>query len=219
MPNKYVSKRSSRQYVNYEKETVQAALNDINNGRKTIQGASIDYKIPITTLKNKKYGLHKKSYGGQKRLSSECEEMIASAVNALADWKIPMTAMEIRMLVKDYLDALKLPTEIFKENMPGKDWVKSFTKRHGFTKRMADNVSLSRATITPDIVNTYFEHLEEELRGIPPSNIFNYDETNVTDDPGATEVIVSRGRRRVERIVEHSKDSTSIMFCGNADGD
>lgn len=145
--------------------------------------------------------------------------MIASAVNALADWKIPMTAMEIRMLVKDYLDALKLPTEIFKENMPGKDWVKSFTKRHGFTKRMADNVSLSRATITPDIVNTYFEHLEEELRGIPPSNIFNYDETNVTDDPGATEVIVSRGRRRVERIVEHSKDSTSIMFCGNADGD
>ena len=214
-----MSKRGSRQYVNYEPETVQAALKDISSGRKSIKQASLDYKIPLTTLKNKKYGLYKKSYGGQKRLSTECEEIISSTINTLADWTIPMTGLEVRMFVKYYLDALDLPEEIFKNNMPGKEWLKSFMHRHRLTKRMADNVSLSRAKVTPDVVNTYFDHLEEELRGIPPSNIFNYDETNVTDDPGSIEVIVSRGRRRVERTVEHSNDSTSIMFCGNANGE
>ena len=219
MPRNPVPSRTARHYVRYNPEDIQSALKAIKNGRKSIKQASVDYQIPLTTLKNKKYGLHKKSYGGQKRLSTECEEMLASAIERLADWKIPMTEMEVRKLVKNYLDALDLPNEVFKENMPGRDWGRGFIKRHRLAKRIADNVTLSRAKISPEIVNAYFDHLEEELRGIPPDNIFNYDETNLTDDPGAKEVIVRRGRRRVERKAEHSKQSTSIMFCGNAAGD
>ena len=33
------------------------------------------------------------------------------------------------------------------------------------------------------------------------------------------QVIVRRGRNRVERKTEHSKASTSVMFCGNAAGE
>lgn len=219
MPRTYVSTRGSRQYVNYKPDTLDNAIRDIRLGRKSYEKAALDYGIPITTLKNKKYGLHAKSYGGQKRLSTECENLIASAVKTLADWTIPMTGGEIRSLVKNYLDALNLPKEIFKDNMPGRDWLKGFMHRHRLTKRVADNVYSSRAKINAEVVDSYFDHLEEELRGIPPSNIFNYDETNLTDDPGSVEVIVTRGRKRVERIKEHSKQSTSIMFCGNAKGD
>ena len=52
-----------------------------------------------------------------------------------------------------------------------------------------------------------------------PNSLFNYDETNVTDDPGVKNVIVRRGIRRVERKPEHSKQSISVMFCGRAEGE
>lgn len=45
-------------------------------------------------------------------------------------------------------------------------------------------------------MSTYFAHLQETLRDIsnngestvPPERIFNYDETNLADDPGAQKV-------------------------------
>ena len=48
--------------------------------------------------------------------------------------------------------------------------------------------------------------------------MFNYDETNVTDDPGSKQVIICCGRNRVERKVHRSKSSVSVMFAGSADG-
>ena len=39
------------------------------------------------------------------------------------------------------------------------------------------------------------DHLGEEIEGIPPENIWNYDETetNITDDPGSKSIITKRG--------------------------
>ena len=55
---------------------------------------------------------------------------------------------------------------------------------HNLTKRITDNVKAARADANTEVLNNYFDRLEETLNNIPPSNIFNYDETNVTDDPG-----------------------------------
>ena len=87
------------------------------------------------------------------------------------------------------------------------------------TKRIADNVKSVRAEITCQTIKEFFANLVETVGDdISADRIFNYDETNVTDDPGSKTVIVSRGLRRVERKMEHSKSATSIMFCGAADG-
>jgi len=64
----------------------------------------------------------------------------------------------------------------------------------------------------------YFNNLEETLNEIPPSNIFNYDETNVGDDPGNRKLIYRRGVKYPENIVNHTKSCTTIMICGSADG-
>jgi len=34
------------------------------------------------------------------------------------------------------------------------------------------------------LFGTYFDNLEVTLAGIPPSNIINFDDSNLTDDPG-----------------------------------
>ena len=61
-------------------------------------------------------------------------------------------------------------------------------------------------------------HLFNVIDGIEPHNIWNYDETSVTDNPGAKMCIVQRGLRRVERKIALSKQAISVMFCGNAVG-
>ena len=101
----------------------------------------------------------------------------------------------------------------------GADWVSSFMTHHQLTKRVADNVNSSRAQVNAEVVNKYFDNLEIEIEGIPLENIYNYDETNVTDDPGSKTVIVRCGHgQRVERKQNHSKQSISVMFAGNALG-
>ena len=70
----------------------------------------------------------------------------------------------------------------------GIDWLNGFMKQHNLTKQITDNVKAACAEVNAKVINNYFDHLEETRNNIPPSNIFNYDETNVTDDPGAQTV-------------------------------
>jgi len=122
------------------------------------------------------------------------------------------------VLVKDYLDRCGVRDARFRNNCPGDDWLKSFVKRHTLTQRLADNVKPSRAEISSESVNQYFDELQESLTDVPPENIYNYDETNITDDPGAKTVVCCRGLKRIERKVQHSKSTISIMYCGNVVG-
>ena len=103
--------------------------------------------------------------------------------------------------------------------MPRVDWLNSFKERHNLTQRLSDNVKGTRAEVTQETIHKYFDNLSVTLEGVAPGNLYNYDETNVTDDPGAKKVIVHRGIRRIERKIEHSKQSISVMFCGNAKGE
>lgn len=94
-------------------------------------------------------------------------------------------------------------------------------KRHKavLTQRTVKNISHSRAATDEEVVNNFFDNLEQELSGIPPKNIYNYDETNFVDDPGAGKIITKRGAKYPERIQNSSKACTSIKVCGNAAGD
>ena len=64
----------------------------------------------------------------------------------------------------------------------------------------------------------FFNNYEHEGLDVPPSNIFNYDETNFSDDPGAKKCVFRCGVRYPERVMASSKASTSVMICGSADG-
>ena len=74
--------------------------------------------------------------------------------------------------------------------------------------------------VNEETLNKYLDNLYLELKDIPPENIYNYDETNITDNPGSKSVIVRRGHgNRVEKKQEYSKQLTSLMFSGNAVGE
>ena len=57
------------------------------------------------------------------------------------------------------------------------------------------------------------------LNGVPPENIINYDETNLTDDPGWKKCIFKQRVKYSEFVMNQTKSSTSIiMYAGTASG-
>ena len=202
----------------YSEDTLRKCLAAVKAGKISMNKAQKKYGIPYGTIYNKLNGLHKKKHGGQPALSEEFEIILVRALDKLTDWKVPFDGYDIRCLVQSYFNSIDHQSKQFKDNMPGPDWVRLFIKRHNLTKRISDNVKAARAEVTRDIIKSYFSHLEKWVI-VPPECIYNFDETNVTDDPGAKTVICRRGRNRVERKVNHSKTSISVMFCGSAAGE
>lgn len=139
---------------------------------------------------------------------------------AMATYGFPVTTLDLRIIVKSYLDRIGRKVNRFTDNLPGIEWANSFLQRHAhiISVRKAKNITYSRAANDEAVINSFFDNLEEELRGIPSGNIWNFDETNLVDDPGNKKVISKRGTKYPEQIRNASKACTSIMVCGNAEG-
>lgn len=113
-------------------------------------------------------------------------------------------------------------TEIrrFKNNFPGVDYIEGFLKRHKqeISARISQNIKRSRAAVSPQVIEEYFTELQNSLKDVPLSNILNYDESNLADDPGKKKVLTKRGVKYPERVMNHTKSSTSLMMAASADG-
>lgn len=70
--------------------------------------------------------------------------------------------------------------------MPGVDWPYSLLTRHKdeVSQKVAANIKTAGPNVSRETIINYVDHLKESLKGISTSNIFNYDETNLQDDPG-----------------------------------
>ena len=69
--------------------------------------------------------------------------------------------------------------------------------------------------VSQEIVNDYFDNLEVFIEdGITAEHIYNYDETNLSDDPGTKKCIFQRSVKYPERIMDSSKSSMSVLHFG-----
>jgi hypothetical protein len=196
MPRKHKRQPGSRRYVDYSTETLEKALRDIQHNRMTTRDAAKKYKIPRSTLMNKLHKQHTGKIGGPTKLSAQEESYFVHTVITLSEAGFPLDRCDLCYLVKAYLDRTGKKVRRFKDNLPGEEWTKSFIFRHDeLTERFASNIKRKRAQIGPEVLNNYFDHLEKELDGIPPGNIINFDETNLTDDPGSKKILTKRGSK------------------------
>ncbi|XP_022181112.1 jerky protein homolog-like [Myzus persicae] len=185
----------------------------------TQREASAHFKIPRSTIKNKLKKKHGKNIGRPTTFSTAEETSFAQHCTKLADFGFPLIPADLKLSIKTYLDSKGVRVSRFKNNTPGDDWVSGFLKRHPeLSVKVSSNIKKSRAKITADDINDYMDRLEKNLAGIPPSRIYNYDETNLTDDTGNKKVLCKRGTKYVEQICNSTKSAISLMFCGNAEG-
>lgn len=69
-------------------------------------------------------------------------------------------------------------------------WVRSFLMRHDF-QRATQNIKRYRVEKSVSEMIDFYKNLETSLENIPPYNIMNFDETNLSIDPGARPVRLS----------------------------
>ncbi|KAJ8950560.1 hypothetical protein NQ318_015693 [Aromia moschata] len=207
----------SRPYANYTRENLERAVAAIRSGMSKKLAAQT-YRIPRSTLVNRCLGRHKKSVGHPTILSKEEEQLISRTLGIVAEWGFPLTKADIKAVIKKYLDKRGIVIPILKENNPGDDMVNAFIQRNNLSVRIASNIKRSRSSVDQEDVLKFFENITPALLDSSGDHIYNYDETNITDDPGARKVIVPRNVKRVERIQNHSRTAISIMVCGSASG-
>lgn len=221
MPRKYKKKLGARQYQNYTEETLHKALQLIKARQMTIREASRVHKIPVRTLYYKIRGSHPGAPGGQKVLTEVEERHLVDVIIACAEFGAPLNIFDIKMTIKTYLNQQGRTIKKFKNgDTPGKDWCYNFLDRHEekLSKRMCQNIKKARAVKGEEEIEEYFQNLARSLENVPPDNILNFDETNLTDDPGSIKCIYRRGIKYPERVLNTSKSAISIMFAGSASG-
>ena len=163
--------------------------------------------------------VHSKSVGRPTIFTKQEEELFATRAVTMCNWGFPLDKLDLRMIVNAYLTKQNRVVKEFTSNIPGDDWVTSFMDRHGLTNRIATNIRRKRAQISKEQLQEYFNNVEQELKDVPASNIWNYDETNLRDDPGARKYVMKRGTKYPEKVMDSSKVAFSVMFVGNAGGD
>ncbi|XP_052129196.1 uncharacterized protein LOC127750768 [Frankliniella occidentalis] len=210
------------QRMKYSDRAITNALkmcNKNNKSRSSIRKTAKACGIPRTTLRSKLLEMYPNKIGRPTALSNLEESALSEGLQLCEEWGFPLTAEDVCDVVQNYLNTCEKRIKTFKNNRPGRDWIKSFLQRHPeLSKRFCENVKRKRAAVSREIVMDYFTRLTVTLNDVPPENIVNYDETNFTDDPGVKLVIVRRGSRHPERVIDTSKSSTSVMFAVSGDG-
>ncbi len=131
---------------------------------------------------------------GQPTVLSEDEELlIVERLVMQGEWGFPLTTTDLQNIIKDYLDSQGRTTR-FVENRPGPVFVYGFLERHPtISVRKANLVKRSRAGVTQETVQEFFAKYAVSAEGIRASNIFNYDETYLQENPGIVKAICRYG--------------------------
>ena len=207
-----------RAYNTSKKPDLEAAVIAVRAGM-SIRQASAEFDVRRSTLHDKVKNTHDRDPGRPCRLSADMEKILSEMVDVVAQWGYPLRGLEIKYMVKYYLDTLGEVSPVFIDNKPGDRWLRGFVKRCAMSARVATNIKRARAAITEESLNGFFDEFEGGgAADVPPDRMFNFDETNFTDDPGTEKCFVRRGTRRVEMVREHSKTAISVMWCGSASG-
>ena len=214
MPRTYKREPGSRRYADFTSENLENALKAMRAGM-GLRKASRDFKVPKGTLANRYKGLHSKPFGGQVVFNNDEENAFVEHMRVVAEWGFPFDTFDLRVLAKTYLDKVGRVVSKFKNNYPSRDWANNFLARHKdkITLRTCQNIKTARAKVSSALVNEYFDNLTATLSDIPHDRIFNYDETNLSDNPGLKKCIFKRGTKYPERIRDSSKAAICISIA------
>lgn len=207
-------KRKRDYTVKHSDDMVQLAVGLLRDKKISSYDAEKRFGIPRRTLLDKLHEKHPKTVGGPTRLSEEDEQKFVNVIIAAGDFGSPLSLLDLKLVVHRYLQNSGRES-VFNGKPPGDKWVRLFLQRHNhqLTHRQIQNIKRARAAKTCNEIKAYFENLQITLNGVPRENILNYDETNLSDNPGAKKCLFRRGVKYPERVMNSTKGSISIMFA------
>ncbi|KAJ8971249.1 hypothetical protein NQ314_000790 [Rhamnusium bicolor] len=145
--------------------------------------------------------------------TEEEQRHFVNHLNLVSSWGYPFDLLDLRLFLKAYLDKKGVQERRLKNNTPGRDWALNFLKRR----------KMNCPTAFPPIFRAkehrcqqmywtvFFANAQEMLTTTDPSLMVNFDETNLTDNPGNKKFIFKRGTRYPESVINSTKSAISLI--------
>ena len=169
---KHTSQQDECTYLASSEEILSSCLESIKSGTLPLNKASKTFNIPQGTLQDNLKNLQCKAIGTLITFTKYAEELFKKRVDIMCNWCF-------------LLDKLDLWIKKFTNNIPRYNWASAFMKCHNLINRITTSIKRKRAQISKENLREHFGNIKLELKKIPVSNIWNYDKTNLCDDPGS----------------------------------
>lgn len=151
----------------YRQEDLLRAISAVVEDKMSFRSAAKEFGVPNTTLRDRIQMRVSANLGRPAVLTMEEENTMAERLVLMSEWGFPLTKLDLQLLVKGYLDALGRETR-WPENKPGRGFVKRFFRRHPeLTVRRANLIKRSRAAVSHDDINSFFDHFEVTAVDVP----------------------------------------------------
>ena len=208
---------------NWTQEDLQQEIAEVWHG-KTIKGNARKYGMSEAMIHYKK----KKSLSGETEdkqpgrpttLSKQEETQLALCIRTMCHVGSSPTKEQIKDILKEYVQLHELITP-FKNDHPGKDWIRGFMNRNKLSLKKATMISSARksATGNPFIVYDFFDVIEDIINkhNIPPNNIWNCDESGFPHDPSKCLVISVKGEVACKVTSRSDQENTTTLSVASA---
>ena len=224
MPKNKRKRKAKRSTKNWGEEHVAQALVEVAGGN-SIRSTALKYGMSEGLLrrriKMKDNDEVLKGSGRRTALAPEQEQELAKCINAMCKTGFSPTRVEIKNLVKEYVQLHNLKTP-FKDDRPGKDWLRMFMDRNSLSMKKANMISTARlsATANPFIIYDFYELIERVVRSqnLQPNQIWNCDESGFPTDPARCKVVSTKGEVAYKVTWGAGRENISTLDACNAEG-
>ena len=204
-------------------QRIQAAC-EAARARKNAKITSLahEFDVPMSRLRARLHGRQPRTQRTvtTKRLDDSQEAALISWINALDALHVPPTA---RMVEASANAMIQRGTEATGDivRSVGKMWVYEFIKRlpdglHWVKQKPAEKERIEAEDI--GILQAWYDRLEPFVKRIPPSNIYNFDETGFQLGQGKPQKVISRNKQRTRLLSSERGELLTGIECIAADG-
>ena len=198
-----MSQESREPNKSYTREDLNKAYKNVVAGTRTINKAAEFYNVPRSTLGDKVRGKYPLNKTPKTALKPEEERQIV-------DWMIGSARRGCGLQMNDILsqiqrilssDGRETP---FKDNRPSRQWFHRFLDRYPeISKRKTQDLGVARGFVTEAKIRGWFADTEKvlleegvDIRTVPPSNIFNCNESGFPLNPSNSYVLAAKRIKR-----------------------
>lgn len=220
-------KTNTKYQKKYKEEDIALALAAVEGGISK-KRASVQFGVPRSTLQFRMSAKFTKvRHGPTTVLTTDEETLLVRWILESQRKGFPKRKDDIQASVKIFLDKTNKKT-IFKNNLPGDQWYKSFLRRHPrISVRTPEGVTQSSACISSKDLLKWFNDIEVYLKEKgyfsildDPRRVYNGDETCFLLNPKEGKVLASKGCRNVYEVDKGAaKANLTVMFTFSAAGD
>ncbi|KAJ1526691.1 hypothetical protein ONE63_008271 [Megalurothrips usitatus] len=193
------------------------AIQKIDQGS-SLRNAVKSSKVPRFLLLERATDVLKKKVNPGTPFTDDEEADIKEHLMTLHDWGYPFGRWDLRLVVKQYLDACGRSEPRFKENFPGDMWIEKYLYRHPIVaEKLCRNIPSRGTFVDMEAVKRYILNLSLVIPTVQPENVMNFMEIGLTGDPLKSMVLELRdlrypvGKRK-------AKSSAAVMIACTAAG-